>query len=393
MMRAVANVIRGEGLASAACRAHERIGDAFRDARLRMRGGASGAAILNVSSASAAARTGGVAVQLLTRLHAESALREIALLHPGGLQFRDHLRGPMTVREALRVTGAKTVHYEGTAGMPIEDALRLREEGIDVVVSVHDFSLFCERPHLLEVRTGRFCEFSQDRDRCVSCVGDQSERRALGRRLLTEATGVVFPSQFLYDRHRALFGLPELRGEVIEPAVPGVRVAGGGDSVAFAGSVMAHKGAHLLAEIARDTELHVFGGGDAEILRALRRHPNIRVQGYYRAGTLPALLARHRIGLVVLPSVVPESYSIALTEAWLAGARVAAFELGAIAERIRNEGGGWLAPLDSGAAGIAAIVDRWRAGALQTRVPEVHASGENAARAHIRLYAQWGLPI
>jgi glycosyl transferase family 1 len=160
--------------------------------------------------------------------------------------------------------------------------------------------------------------------------------------------------------------------------------------------VQRHKGGHLLPEIARalqsrDVALHVFGRGDFDLLRALRKIPNVIVHGYYAGGTLPSLLERHGIGLVLIPSIVPEAFSLTMSEAWLAGAAVAAFDLGAQGERIREHSGGWLAPLDSGAAELLDIIDRWRSGTLATHVPDAVPSAVDAARAHLELYRGWGL--
>jgi glycosyltransferase involved in cell wall biosynthesis len=111
----------------------------------------------------------------------------------------------------------------------------------------------------------------------------------------------------------------------------------------------------------------------------------------YRAGALPSLLARHRVGLVVLPSIVPESYGLTLSESWLAGAAAAAFDHGALAERIRRHGGGWVAPLESGAAGLAEIVEHWMSGQASEPAPHATSSPTEAAVAHHRLYQKWRL--
>jgi glycosyltransferase involved in cell wall biosynthesis len=47
----------------------------------------------------------------------------------------------------------------------------------------------------------------------------------------------------------------------------------------------------------------------------------------------------------VLPSIWPETWCFGLAEAWRAGLRVAAFDIGAPAERIRGTGRGFLLPL------------------------------------------------
>ena len=49
--------------------------------------------------------------------------------------------------------------------------------------------------------------------------------------------------------------------------------------------------------------------------------------------------------LALLPSIFPETWCFSLGEAWRAGLRVAAFDIGAPAERIRRTGRGVVLPL------------------------------------------------
>jgi len=285
--------------------------------------------IVNVAPGGISPRNGGVAVQLAARLREERKLR------------------PVAVRRDF--AGAKAIHLEGTFGAPVDALIASR---IPFVVSLHDTTL-------------------------------------TDRRLLDAARGVIVPSSFLREFYA-------VDAEVIEPAVPAaerrVRVHEERRAIAYAGSVKRHKGAHLLPEIARVVDrLHVFGGGDLDLLQELRKLPNVVIHGYYRSGKLPALLARHRVGLVLLPSIVPESYSLTLSEAWMAGASVAAFDHGAPAERIRRDGGGWLAPPESGAAGLIAIIERWMSERPAPPAPRRAVSPAEAARAHVELYRKWGL--
>jgi glycosyltransferase involved in cell wall biosynthesis len=100
----------------------------------------------------------------------------------------------------------------------------------------------------------------------------------------------------------------------------------------------------------------VFGGGDAGLLARLRRLPRVHVRGYYRAGSLPELLRHESVDLALLLSIWPESYGLTLDECRAAAVPVLAFDHGAIAERIRAEGGGVLVPPGAGASGVAAAL-------------------------------------
>jgi hypothetical protein len=160
MMRAISSVLRGEGLASAARRAEERIREALSQSAMRLRGSRRCATeVLNVSASSIAPRTGGVAIQLQTRLAEERHLRAVALLHPGGLRgwspdpFERRMpEGTFEARcrAALRHTGARILHVEGTHDVPVSALLALAREGVALVVSIHDFSLLQESPHAAE---------------------------------------------------------------------------------------------------------------------------------------------------------------------------------------------------------------------------------------------------
>ena len=65
-----------------------------------------------------------------------------------------------------------------------------------------------------------------------------------------------------------------------------------------------------------------------------------------------ALIREQGAALAFLPSIWPETWCYALSTAWAAGLDVAAFDLGAPAERIRQAGHGWLLPLGLPAAAI-----------------------------------------
>jgi len=386
MIGTIARVVRNEGVASAWRRAADRGADAIHVAVLRTRGLRAASrtpiAILNVAASGTALRS---------RLAEERLLRDIALLQPGLLTMftsRSHARAmPATfddsVREALSTTSATAVHFEGMNDVPLDAALRLARSGMPIILGLHDLSLF----------NGRW----QDVDTPAAAL---VARRAIARDLLMAARAVIVPSHSLLEEHRRLFAIPHLDGSVIQPGVRPVSAStststvGTRNAIAFAGSVTRSKGAHLLPEFAGligDTKLHVFGGGDGDLLAALRRAPNVIVHGYYRGGHLPTLLQRHGIGLVVLPSIVPEAFSLVLSEAWVAGAAVASFDIGAQAERIRRYGGGWLTPLANGAGGLAVIANDWNARRINKDIPTGMASPLDSAARHIDFYRALGL--
>jgi glycosyltransferase involved in cell wall biosynthesis len=278
----------------------------------------------------------------------------------------------------------------------------MERSGVPVVLSLHDFGLFCERPHLAEEPSSAFCGFSRDGERCARCLGRDGpdplgDRRRNAGRLLEVARAVVFPSTYLRDAHRALF--PGERLEVvIEPAAPR---AGGRPEirpraprhVAFVGRLAPHKGSRVfaavcasLAGIARFTAI-----GSGERPSGLPA----RAYGFYRPGSLPTLLARLRVDLALLPSIVPEAFGLTLSECWAAGVPALAFDHGALAERIRRHGGGRVVPLGSGGEGlsreIGGLLEGRGLGELAFHDPPRLPSGEDVARAHDALHERLGL--
>ncbi|MBK5260155.1 MAG: glycosyltransferase [Thermoanaerobaculia bacterium] len=363
-------VARGEGIGSVARRAADRIEEGARlqwrlVRGLFTRGGR--AQLLNVLATPPSSRLGGLQIQLLARLREEHAMREVALLHPGVLEIASTAwRSPSfgiplesAIANGLERTGARGIVIEGMAGFDAASLLRFE----NVILSLHDLSL----------------------------LDDPGAQK-----LMNHARAAIFPSAFLRDRHRAQLDLSQVATHVIEPGVRGRSIARSGArrAIAYAGSVKRHKGGHLLPEIIASMPLavwHLFGGGDEELLRPLHDLPGVTVHGYYRDGTLPSLLARHDIGLALLPSIVPESYSLTLSECWRAGVPAVTFDHGAHAERIARDGGGWLVPRAEGAAGFAAIVRRWLAGEITTNVPTNIATPHYAAAAHLAVYRELGL--
>ncbi|MFL6195916.1 MAG: glycosyltransferase [Thermoanaerobaculia bacterium] len=441
-LQTAGRVLRAEGLAALRDRIADRVRESLRRRSFRATAngslGATPIPVLNVLPTGPTPRLGGLQSQLLTRIEAEAARRSLALLYPeaggyrlevaaGGRRVALGLVGappsPVALRDegferaverAAAEIGARALHVEGLSGIPLGSlASAVRRTGLDLVLSVHDFGLFCPRPHLLEEPASRFCGYSRDRERCARCLardwavglGFQEERRELALEVLRAARAVVYPSDFLRQRHLELFpGLPEERQRVIEPSVPG----GGGPAgprsgpvrhVAYIGQVQPHKGALVFEEVIRrlppasrpDLRWSAYGGGDAGLLQRLRGLPRVRVRGYYRSGSLVDRLRRDHVDLALLLSIVPESYSLALSECRAAGVPVLAFDHGAIAERIRRQGGGLLVDPSEGVAGVAAAIADLAKGKRVSPAAPPFPPAPPAAEAFQELYRELGL--
>ena len=440
-LRTAGRVLRAEGIPALRDRISDRLRERSRRRSFREARGLPdlpAAPVLNLLTTAPNPWLGGLQLQLLHRIETEAARRPLALLYPEpgsyrlevtadsrrlSLSFRAEaspsaaaLTDPSyerAVTQAAARVGARALHVEGLGGVPLASLLSLGRGGLQLILSVHDFSLFCPRPHLLEHPELRFCGYSRDPQRCARCLGHdwqlpsgfQEARRELAHELLRRAAATVYPSEFLRRRHLELFpGIPAERQWVIEPSG---RVDGGPppavewpiSHVAYIGSVQPHKGALVFEDVLRrmpaetypELRWTVYGGGDPGLLLRLRRVPQLKVRGYYRAGSLVELLRRDRVSLALLLSIVPESYSLALSECLAAGVPVVAFDLGAIGERVRRHGGGLLVQPEAGAAGIASVLAALASGLKLPSTAQPTSRPDADASAFEELYRELGL--
>jgi len=383
-------------------------------------------AVLRVAAAPPVPWLGGVPAQLGALMHQQERHRDTALLYPwrdalrlevvaDGRRLAARLEGGVGeddkgelwaagVERAVTAVGARLVHVEGAAGLPLPGLLALARRR-PTVLSLHDFALFCPRPNLYDPRRGAPCGYCHDAQTCRETLlasGHPGAARALGWRatgaeLLAAARSVVYPSQFLLDAHQKLFGTAGSQPRVIEPGIEVPRLSPwrwpwtprtAGPRIAFLGGGGPHKGSLLLAAVVEEwtrralpaLRWEVLGSGGAQHLRSLRRLPGVRVRGYYRHGSLGTLLRERRVALALLLPQVPESFSLSLSESLAAGVPVMAPAQGALAERLAG-GGGYLLPESASVADVVAALAEWSAGRseLPPPPPPMPTSGAAAA--------------
>ena len=234
--------------------------------------------------------------------------------------------------------------------------LEQRSEGVALSYFVHDFFPVCQAWSLVNDK-GRYCGVPA-LEACTSCLASQkvpfrafyrevlpADWRERWAELLGSCDDITAFSQSSVDIMRKAFGdliadridvnphrVDYLSGVRVEPALDGVL------NVALIGHISAIKGAYVVKELVAyaATErlplcFKVFGS-----IEGNQPSERLEVLGPYRTEDLPSLMREHGIGVCLLPSICPETFSYVTSEVMDMGMPIAVFDLGAPAERTRK---------------------------------------------------------
>lgn len=104
-------------------------------------------------------------------------------------------------------------------------------------------------------------------------------------------------------------------------------------NIAVLGAISQQKGADVIRIMANDLPFDT----NIKIIGTMTNAPdNVFVHGKYKPKNLPQIIKKHKIDLVFIPSVWPETFSYTTSEAISMGLPVACFNMGAPAERVSN---------------------------------------------------------
>jgi GT2 family glycosyltransferase len=245
--------------------------------------------------------------------------------------------------------------------------------GVPLDIHVHDYASVCPRVALVS-ESRRYCG-EPDEAQCEICVADLGSRLrepigvgALRRRTredMATARAIILPSADVATRLRRY--IPELHAQVRpwqdDAAIPAQRPpphsppGGRRRRVAVVGALGTEKGYDVLLGCARDAarrdlplEFIVVGytHDDSRLIDTGRAFVTYR----FPQDRAAAEIAAQAPDIGFIPSVWPETWCFALSDAWAAGLRVAVFDIGTQAERVRATGRGWVLPLALPSAGI-----------------------------------------
>ena len=262
----------------------------------------------------------------------------------------------MLYRHSIELLHIRHVAWHGLGLAESAKAL-----GIPVVYSMHDFYSLCPSLNLLDDQLrhcgavctsgegncqpslwprgsmpvlkhrfiGRWQEmFGQFIDKCDQLITTAASAAATISRIYPQAEGklAVIPHGRDFAEMHELASRPQPR-EKIRVLVPG--------------NISVSKGALLIKEITKlDTEgrfeFHLLGDTSIELAKIGVHH------GRYDRAKFHDKVATIAPHLGVVLSIWPETYCHTLTEMWSSGIPVFAIDLGAVGDRIRASGAGWL---------------------------------------------------
>ncbi len=240
--------------------------------------------------------------------------------------------------------------------------------GVPYDIYVHDYATWCPRVTMLG-DGDRYCGEPTELQTCIDCIGRNESRlqdpigvaqlRQRSAGWIAAARQAIAPSRDAALRVARHFPgtaprvLPwEADATVarrvparVPPPLPGTRLR-----VVVPGAIGPDKGYAVLRACAadaqaRDLPLEFIVAGFTMDDGPLLETGRVFVTGRFEEAEGASLVALQQADLGFLPSVWPETWCYALSLLWQAGLRVAAFDLGAQAERIRATGTGVVFPL------------------------------------------------
>ena len=343
--------------------------------------------------------------------------RRVYRLVGGGVNRRLFLDGNERIEkqfaEVLAHFQPSVVHFNHVIDLSPRVLQLAHQTGAAVVLTLHDYYFACDRI-VLRRTSGAICSGPEGGRACArTCFSGEGHdartrwglRTAYFRKLLTIPDIVVAPSEFA-ARYFTRFAGDGIDVVAVSNGVSVDRTVErthddwstprrrGALNLAYVGSVMPHKGIHVVIEALRDpriprANLVVFGDvGDrsyaAELRREAARNESLtfRLFGRFDPSHLPVLL--HDVDCVVAPAQWNETFGLVTREALSLGVPVVAADVGALAEPIEEGVNGFtftfnrsdhLADVLARLVVDEELLHRLREGAART---DVRSSRENA---------------
>jgi Predicted glycosyltransferases len=279
---------------------------------------------------------------------------------------------PQLFRVLLEMLRVDLIYINQLVGYPVDQMFDLISgSGIRYLYFIHDYFAVCPSFNLINC-CGNYCHAETDSARCQKCLDTHlysepwigmsareiniADWRGGFARVLAGAHRVIAPSRSAKDIVSAYY--PRINIEVREHALAfdakntfeSERLADSQLNLAFIGAIGVHKGLKTVYELRErikeeklPIKITVIGTTNLHFDPYTSEDGLFTVTGPYHNDELPVLLAKHRVSLVGMPCIWPETYSYTTSEAIYSGYPVITFDFGAPAERVKRYDCGWIA--------------------------------------------------
>jgi GT2 family glycosyltransferase/glycosyltransferase involved in cell wall biosynthesis len=248
----------------------------------------------------------------------------------------------------------------------------ISNSGMRYQIFIHDFFVVCPSYCLID-NDNKYCGAVTDSDKCKTCIADGlvtepwirmkasaidiDRWRESFHNFLQGAEKVIAPSQS--TKNIILKYYNDINIEVKEHKILTPLYLTFEESlineekinIGFIGAIGENKGSSIIYDlktlIAKEgipVKLVVIGNTNLHQDQYFSDDGILEITGRFDNNEISNLLRKHRIGLVAIPALWPETYSYTTSEAIYSGYPVLTFDLGAPAERVSGMDGGWIIP-------------------------------------------------
>ena len=263
-----------------------------------------------------------------------AVFRKPFLIEPVGVYSNEYKR---MVEEILEDYQISFVHIHHMIGHFFDIREVYRNKKIKYAVSLHDMYLKTPVVSLMDDRV-------EDEQKYPVKL---NVWRGACEKLLADAFEVIAPSEFTKREYNKVYKKQKI--EVIPHGIKKMdkKIKGSlGEqkNIAFVGAIFPHKGSDILENMVEQVKshdgikIHLFGTTTARI----DNNKNFVNHGAYKREKIAEKLEENRINLVCAFSLAPETFSYTTEEIIAAGVPILTFDIGAGAERIKENGLGWV---------------------------------------------------
>lgn len=280
------------------------------------------------------------------------------------------------------------VHIHHIKDLTLEMYYQAELRRIPIIATLHDYYTVCPNIKMINCH-GELCVGKTEQQCCQECqqsiggLWKETDYISIWRSehgaALEKAGVLITPSESAKQIIVSYY--PELKYKLIviphgmKSMVCDVKEETEKLHVAFIGGISKEKGSYVSSQLIKngpdDVEWYLFGVWGYNELSMLDKK-NYTKTGLYERDELPKLIAEHKIDVICILPIWPETYCYTLSEALMCGAPVIATDIGALGERMRELDCGWLVSVENAYQDTLAVINRIKDKGMEYQEKKVH---------------------